>query len=278
MKKFKTNNTFFYVIANMLKRYKEHEVGATGASLAYFFILSIFPFLIFLNALISLINVSPEFISGNFATVLPDEVVEIINYYLDYIKKGPSKELFSFGIITTIFTASKAFSGVLIALNKAYKNTVKSGLHHIFVSIVGTVIFGISILVSIIVISIGNDFWIFLSNYFNLPGFFMKSWDYLKWLIVFVALFFSLGFIHYIIPNEKIKFKQTIPGTVFSISMWLIISYAFTYYVKHFSTYSAVYGPLGAIIILLLWLYLTGVIMVMGGELNHILIEKKLAK
>lgn len=278
MKKFKTNNTFFYVIANMLKRYKEHEVGATGASLAYFFILSIFPFLIFLNALISLINLSPEFISGNFSTVLPQEVVEIINYYLDYIKKSPSKGLFSFGIITTIFTASKAFSGVLTALNKAYKNTVKSGIHHMFISIVGTVIFGISILVSIIIISIGNDFWIFLSNYFNLPSFFMKSWDYLKWLIVFISLFFSLGFIHYIIPNEKIKFKQTIPGTVFSISMWLIISYAFTYYVKNFGSYSAVYGPLGAIIILLLWLYLTGVIMVMGGELNHILIEKKLSK
>lgn len=279
LKNLKKDNLIVYVILNMIKRYKEHEIGATGAYLAYFFILSIFPFFIFLNALISRISFSPESIFITFSNVLPKEIMDILKNYLNYIKQGSSDSIFSFGIITTIFTSSKAFGAILLALNKSYKNEKrKSGIIEKLSSIFGTIFLGFSILFSFVILSIGNDFWVFLSNYFKLPMFFLKSWDFFKWIIIFLSLLASLGLLHFIIPNERVRFKQIIPGTIFSIVTWTLMSFGFSFYVKHFSSYSVIYGSLGAIIILLLWLYLTGVLIVLGAELNHILIERKQEK
>lgn len=270
------NNKFIYIILSMIKRYGEHEVGATGASLAYFFILSIFPFLIFLNALLSIIDFSPEKLPTAFYDIVPREIIGLMQNYVSFIKANTSKGLFSFGIIATIFSASKGIGGVFKALEKSYDSiNRKSGLYKQIESILATAIFGISILLCFITMSIGNGFWVFLSNYFDLPSFFLNSWNYVKWVIAFFTLFTSLGLLHYIIPEDKIGFKNIIPGTIFSIFTWISISYIFTYYIKNFSKYSEIYGSLGSIIILLLWLYLTGVVIVMGGELNHILVEIK---
>ena len=274
--KLKDNNKLVYILSSMMERYREHEVGASGASLAYFFVLSIFPFLIFLNALISLFDFSPDIMPLAVYDVLPKEIIQLMEGYLRFIKTNSPKELFSFGIIATILSASKAFGGILKALEKSYKNSErKSDLLHHLESVAATALFGLSILISFITMGIGKGFWMFLSEHLPLPAFFLASWNYIKWLIVFSTLLLSLGLLHFIIPNPKIRFRNIIPGTLFSILTWVSISYIFTYYINNFSRYSEIYGSLGTIIILLLWLYLTGIVIVMGGELNHILLERR---
>lgn len=270
----KNRNSFFYIVINMIERYNAHEVGATGASLAYFFILSIFPFLIFLNALIATIDFTPEKMPPSFYELIPKEIIRIIQGYLRYIETNSTVELFSFGIVATIFSASKGISGMLKALEKSYNNVGrKPGFFKFMQGIIGTAIFGLAILVCFISISIGNEFWVFLSRFFVIPDMILISWDYIKWFIIFFTLFLGLGFVHLTIPDKKIDFKKIVPGTLFSIVSWISISYFFTFYITHFSSYTEIYGSLGSIIVLLLWLYLTGVIIVMGGELNQILLD-----
>lgn len=258
----------------MLRRFEEHEVGQAGAQLAYFFILSIFPFLIFLNALIGLLRISPDMIIQTFADVIPPEVSRILSTYIESLNQRSSTGLFSFGIITTVMSSSKAFDSLLHTLKKAYGNEKKpSGIYKKLTSIVLTLSLGGSILLSMITLAIGRDFWIFLSHYFNLPQGFVESWVYLKWIIIFTALIVTLSGMHFFIPDVRPKFRHIVPGTIFTIIVWIFVSALFSFYVKNFASYSVIYGSLGAMIILLLWLYLTGIIIVTGGELNAVLID-----
>lgn len=274
MERKKRGFNLIYIVKEMVHRFSVHEVGHAGAQLAYFFILSIFPFFIFLNALIGLLHFSPEMVTNSLGDVAPPEVSRILQNYIRFLNARPSTGLFSFGIITTVLSSSKAFDSLVYTLKKSYKNKEnKSGISKKLFSILLTLLLGATILLSLVTLAIGRDFWLFLSNYFSLPPSFVESWTYLKWLIVFGTLFLALGILHFFVPDKRPKLRQIVPGTLFSIFAWVGFSVVFSYYVKNFAKYSAIYGSLGAIIILLLWLYLTGVIIVMGGELNAILME-----
>lgn len=278
MKKNRTQNSIFTVLKSMFHRFEEHEVGQAGAQLSYFFILSIFPFLIFLNALIGLLHISSDMVVHTFSDLIPPEVSNILNSYIESLNRKSSTGLFSFGIITTVLSSSKAFDSLLHTLKKAYGNEKKPpGIYKKLTSIVLTLSLGFSILLSMLTLAIGRDFWLFLSHYFRLPVGFVESWLYLKWLLIFTSLIITLSGIHFFIPDVRPKFRHIVPGTVFTIVAWLCVSFLFSYYVNHFASYSVIYGSLGAIIILLLWLYLTGIIIVMGGELNAVLIEQHTA-
>lgn len=274
MERKKQGFNLIYILKEMAHRFSVHEVGHAGAQLAYFFILSIFPFFIFLNALIGLLNFSPEMVSDSLGDVAPPEVSRILQNYIRFLNARSSTGLFSFGIITTILSSSKAFDSLVYTLKKSYKNKEEtSGISKKLFSILLTLLLGATILLALITLAIGRDFWLFLSNYFSLPQSFVESWNYLKWLIVLGTLFLALGSLHFFVPDKRPRLRQIIPGTLFTIFAWVGFSIIFSYYVKNFAKYSAIYGSLGAIIILLLWLYLTGVIIVMGGELNAILME-----
>ena len=94
-------------------------------------------------------------------------------------------------------------------------------------------------------------------------------------MIVLLDLFVMLAFMYYFVPNRKMKWRNVLPGTVFSVVGWIILTLGFSFYINHFGRYSLIYGSLGAIIVLMLWLYLVGILLVLGGELNDIVEELK---
>ena len=139
------------------------------------------------------------------------------------------------------------------------------------VSIFFTLLLGLSIAVSLIIPALGKNVAFFIADFLRISKYLVLVWVYIRWLLVFFILFITIALLYHIVPYVNQPFKNSLPGTFFAVIGWLLVSYAFGIYVNNFANYTAVYGSIGAVIALMFWLYLTGIILVIGGEINDIL-------
>lgn len=254
-------------------RFKDDNVTAIGAQLSYYLILSIFPFLIFFLNILSFTPIVREDVLQNIIVVLPLETQKIITSLVMETIRTSSETLLSFGAITGIWAASKGLMALIRAINKAYDvEETRSYVELRLLAILFT--FCLLILLTIVLLTLvfgevlANQLFDFLGMTIN----FIIFWEYFRVAIsmAFMVLIFALlfRFSPSIENGKRISFKQTLPGAVFSSVGWIITSSMFSYYVNNFGTYAKTYGSIGGIIVLLIWLYISSIIVVLGGEIN----------
>ena len=271
----KKDNSFKTVIKKLLKRFSQDNISQTGGQLAYFFLLSIFPFLIFLNALLGYLNIPIETITDQLARIAPTDVLELLEGYLTSVVLSRNTGLLSLGLITSVYSASKAVDSLVIALNTAYRvKKDRSFIKKKLISLVFTVLLAVTIAIALFLPALGRNIMEPVADFLGISEFFVNVWVYVRWVIVIAALFIAISLLYHIVPYVKLPFKKSIPGTIFATIAWAVISIGFGIYVNNFGNYSAVYGSLGAVIALMFWLYLTGIVLVLGGELNYILYKE----
>lgn len=268
-----SNNKAIIFLDQLLYRIDEDGVLAIGAQLTYFLILSVFPFIIVFLNIISYTPLVREDVLLNITQYLPLEVQNLINDFAIEIIKTSSQELLSLAAIFGIWTASSGISAVMRALNKAYDSVesrpfYKSKLLSIFFTII--LLFSLTLVFLTLVFGelLGNR----LFSYFGLADIFLALWSVLRILIpiIYMVLTFTAFYRYapYTQNIDKIKLRDSIPGALFTTIGWLISSTIFSYYVNNFGRYTITYGSIGGIIILLVWLYLSSIIIVLGGEIN----------
>ena len=264
-----------FIISRLIRRYFRDGVSKTGAELAYFFLFSMFPFLIFINLLVATFHIPIDTITG-LLNVVPPDVEEIITDYFVYIGQFESKTLLVTGLILTLYFSSRAIDSLIRAVNAAYRVRKKRlGLSHIFVSIVFSALVMISFGFMFIIMISGKSFLFFVVDFIKIPILtrdFIYIWDALRFLIAVIYSFFFLLSLYSFFPYKRIKIRAAMPGVVFAMLAWLAISSGFSFYVQNMGQYSVLYGSIGAAMVLMLWLYLTGIVLVMGAELNDILL------
>ncbi len=271
-----TDSKLLSILKSMLNRFLAHNISQIGGQLAYFFLLSIFPFAIFLNALIGTLHFSAAEIEATFASFLPKEVISIVTTYIEYISQQNHTSLLSVGLLVTLFSASRAIRSLDYAINKAYDIERQRGFFGtVILSILLTVGIGVTLILSLVLLSLGENIMIWLSARFPSLLIPLLLLEHLRWIIVLLDLFIVLACMYYFVPNRKMRWRSVLPGTVFSVAGWILLTMGFSLYLNHFANYSLVYGSLGAIIILMVWLYLIGILLVLGGELNCIIEQKK---
>lgn len=269
-----TDNRLLYVGKSLINRFLCHDIAQTGGQLAYFFLLSVFPFMIFLNALIGSFNFSETEIVDTLSSFLPQEVIRVINTYIQYISDSQHTGMLPVGLIVTLFSASRAVRSLNYAINKAYRVDRPRGfIGDFFLSVVLTFGIELTIILSLLLLTIGKNMMAWLSARFEFLLIPLAVLDNLRWVIVLADLFVVLAFMYYFVPNRKMRWRNVLPGTVFSVIGWIVLTLGFSFYINHFGRYSLIYGSLGAIIVLMLWLYLVGILLVLGGELNDIIEE-----
>lgn len=257
----------------LIFRFKDDNVTAIGAQLSYYLILSIFPFLIFFLNILSFTPIAREDVLQNIIVVLPLETQKIITSLVMETIRTSSETLLSFGAITGIWAASKGLMALIRAINKAYDvEETRSYVELRLLAILFT--FCLLILLTIVLLTLvfgevlANQLFDFLGMTIN----FIIFWEYFRVTISigFMVLIFALlfRFSPSIENGKRISFKQTLPGAVFSSVGWIITSSMFSYYVNNFGTYAKTYGSIGGIIVLLIWLYISSIIVVLGGEIN----------
>ncbi len=275
--------TFF---KDLITRIVKDDFTGMAAEMAYIFILAFFPFMIFLVSLFGLLGSEDQIyrLMSFLNEITPLQSMSIIEKTLRNVLYSSSKGLVTIGFLMTLFLASNAAVVSIKGMNKAYhtKETrnfwIIRGLSVFIVLLDGVVLFfGTNLIV------FGRVILEFISEFVPISIGLEHTLLFLRWPVSFLGLFIMSFLNYYLMPNvHKISFRKkiayTLPGTLFFCFFWLLASWLFGLYVDNFGSYDRVYGTLGAFTALLLWLYYTSLIILIGGEFNFQVYKKFLNK
>jgi membrane protein len=250
-------------------RYEDDEVGAIGAQMTYYLILAFFPFLIFLMTIVSYTSVTSTNILENISPVLAHETYVVIETFVNEILMSRNTTLLSFGMIGTLWASSSGLMAIMKGLNKAYDEAEDRPFWKVRgISILFTLAMGIVILLAFVLLIFGEGMGERVFIWLHFPDNFNTIWQVIKYSIPLLTMFIVFIFLYSISPNRRLTIREVIPGSIFSSLGWIVTSLLFAFYVNHWGNFTKTYGSIGGIIILLIWLYLSSVIILLGGEIN----------
>ncbi len=242
-----------------------------AAALAYYFLFALFPFFMFLTALLGFLHLPNllDQIIAMLSQVLPAQATQLVQEQLADLTAQQRGGLLSFGIIAALWTSSSAIVAIGDGLNHAYN--VEEGRP--FWKLRGMAILlvvGLSVFIigSIVLLIFGPQIGGWVADLFGFGGAFELAWNILRWPVILFLVITAIAAIYYFTPDVDQSWKWITPGSVFAVLLWLIASLGFSYYVNNFGEYDATYGSIGAIIVLLTWMYVTGLVILIGGEIN----------
>jgi membrane protein len=259
-------------------RIEEDDIPGLSAQLAYFFLLSLFPLLIFIFTLLPYLPIQYPDILGSIREFAPPQTMDLIEKNVNYVMNTRNGGLLSIGIVGTIWSASNGIHALVRAFNKAYN--VKES-RSFFVSRGMAILLTIGMIfvfiVAVLLPIFGREIGVFLFSYLGFKMEFLRIWEMLRLVVSALILFLIFTGLYWIAPNVKLRCRSALPGASFATVGWIVSSYALSFYVSKFNNFSLTYGSIGAIIVLLIWLYISGFIIIVGGEINAFYSERNKA-
>jgi len=250
------------------------DVFGDAAKLAYYFLLALFPLLIFLTSAIGLVIGSGTGLRHALfvylARVMPSSAFQLIDSTIWEISNASSGAKLSFGLIAALWAASNGMGALTQSLNDAYNlKDTRPWWKQRLVAVLLTVALSILIIAAIVIVFGGGKIADHLAASFGFGIVFTVTWKVLQWPIALIFMLLAFALIYYFAPDLKDQdWKWITPGSVIGVSLWLAVSFALKGYLHFFDSYSKTYGSLRAVIVLMLWLYLTGLAVLIGGEVN----------
>ena len=267
---------FFDFIIYFIVKIRDDDIFALAAQLAYYLILSFFPFLIFLLTLVGFSNLDSMEVLGALRAILPTSAFELIyNVIIEVIEKQ-NTGLLGASLLLVVWSASSAFRAVIKGINKAYGlNENRSFIKRAFIAIICTFALAFVIMLTLVMLVFGRLIGELLASYLPFPSVVYKVWNFLRYVLVVFMMILIFASIYRYTPSKRLMWREVLPGAISCTGGWLIVSLGFSFYINNFSNYSKIYGGLGAVIILITWLYLTSIILILGGEINSVIVIRK---
>ncbi|MBS4218748.1 YihY/virulence factor BrkB family protein [Bacillus sp. FJAT-49711] len=263
-------------IMTVIKRFFIDRFHDQSAQMAYYFMLSIFPFLIFALSIVSFLPVRVEDVLSAIEPFAPKGSFHLIKSNILGIFGQQQTKIASFSLLAAFWIASMAVQSLVRAMNDAYKIVRKEGF---FLAFGKDLILTLSLMVTLtisLLVPIGEEIGrLFLATHIELPPSFHKWWFLAKWIIGSIYLFFFFLFLYKVVPSKKISVQNIIPGAIFATIGWQTVSIGFSYYVSFAASYTRLYGQLGNIIVLMIWFYFTAAVLLIGGLVNATWMAKK---
>lgn len=269
----KYDNRYAKFFSQLLYSIKEDNVTALGAQLSYYLVLSIFPFLIFFLNILSYTPIAREDVLHSIIVIMPLDTQKIISSLIIETINTSSETLLSLSAITGIWAASKGIMALIRSLNKAYDvEETRTYFELRGIAIIFTLALLVLLTLVLLTLVFGEVLGNRLFDFLGITQKFIIFWQYFRVIISlsFMILIFTLlyRYIPSIRNGRKIKIRHAIPGAIFTSVGWILTSTSFSYYVNNFGNYGKTYGSLGGIIVLLIWLYISSIIIILGGEIN----------
>jgi membrane protein len=261
----------------------QDDVLNRAAILSFYFLLALFPLLLFLIALLGSFADAGTELRHNMLTylraIVPVSASDLINTTVDEISQKSSGGKVSFGLLTSLWFASSGMGALIEGLNVAYDvKETRPWWRRTLLAILLTIALAVLIITAPALIFYGTRIAEGIANRYGFSAAFTAAWTVLRWLFVLVFVFLAFELIYYFAPDlHEQQLRWLTPGAAAGVILWLLVSFLFGSYLNFYNNYSVVYGSLGAVIILLLWFYLTGVTILIGGEVNA-LIEQAAAR
>ncbi len=266
------------LLAALFRECYEDDVLGHSAQLAFYFLFALFPMLIFLAALVGYLPI-PHLLDrliDYLSQVLPTIAIVLVRQTLMEITRMQRSGLLSFGLILTVWAASSGLHALVYSLNVAYGVKITRPWWRDRLLALGlTFGFSMLIILALALIFFGENLGTFLADHYHLGTLFRTTWALLQWPAMVLFVLFGLELLYFAAPNRPMRWRLITPGAVFALLAWLLISYSFKWYVTRIANYTLTYGSLGSVIVLMLWLYLTSIAILMGGEINGLLERRK---
>jgi membrane protein len=261
-------------IKRVIRRINDDDVFGRAAQLSYYFLLALFPLLLVLiNLLGYMAQEGTEFrnkLITYLGAVMPSSAVALVHTTLDEISASSGSGKLSLGLLAALWAASNGMGAISQTLNTAYDvRETRSWWKVRAISVLLTIALSVLIISALAIVLYGGSIGDALASRYGFSHFFTTTWRILQWPIALGFVLATFNLIYNFAPNlTSQQRKWFTPGAVVGVALWLLISFAFRLYLRFFDSYSVTYGSLGALIILMLWFYLTGVVILIGGEVN----------
>jgi membrane protein len=252
------------------QKFGEHDMRYYAAALSYQVFFSLFPFLIFFVALLGALGILGYFdrLLDEAQVLLPEQAPGIVVQALEQIR-SQAQTFLSISIVVALWSASAAVRMTMHALDVAYAVQAKHPAWEKYpLSILYTVLLAVLIIVAAGLMLIGSEVVGWLAQQIGLSSVFVALWEWLRIPVAVLLLTGSLALVYYFFPNTDFSPRFIAPGTVLAIIVWLGGSFGFTFYMKNFASYSATYGSLATVIVLLLYLFISACALLLGAEVN----------
>jgi membrane protein len=258
----------------LYKKINDDDILGNAAQVAFYFSFSLFPLLLFLTSLFGIILNRAEDMRGELflylQQVMPVSAFELVRTTLDEVSQNTSGGKLTIGLLITLYSASAGVDNLRGALNEVYNlKETRSWWKTKLTAVLLTLGIGALFFIAVAAIFYGEQL---LAYVLPIESPFILN--AIEWLVALFVLLLTFALVYNFAPNHSpFQWKWISPGAIISIVLWLILSYGFKLYLQYFDTYAKTYGSLGAVIILLLWLYLTALVILIGGAINAIFDE-----
>ncbi|HBI63995.1 MAG TPA: hypothetical protein DDX51_02600 [Clostridiales bacterium] len=270
------------IVVGLVQSYFTHSLAKASAELSYYMLFSIFPLLLLLSSLLAVTNVSQTSLL-HLLSLLPGDVQRIVSPIITrYIGNISYREFFGrllgFIVLGTYFF-SRTMSSLMYNVNRIYNiPNRRGGIGQLIFEILTAGGFVFAIVCSFVLLVLGRLINALFTQFLEIPQqlmWVMELWHHGRYIIAIGLMFLFLLLLCYLAPNCIMRFRDALPGAIFTLLMWIGGTMLFTFYINHINQYDALYGSISAIMVLMLWLYMTGIILFLGFELNLILMKKK---
>jgi membrane protein len=250
---------------------QEDDCFGRAAQLAYYFLFALFPFFLFLTTLLAYLPVSNllDRLMEVLAQLLPGDALQLVKDNLQELVTGDRRGLLSFGILAALWTSSSALTAIIDTLNRAYDVEERRPFWKVRLLAIGLTV-GLSAfsIIALVLLTFGPQLGRWVADLVGLGEVFALSWNILRWPVIVGLLIVAMALLYYFGPDVEQDWRWITPGSAFAVIGWLLTSLGFAFYVNHFGSYNATYGSIGAVIVLLTWMYLSGLFVLIGGEIN----------
>ena len=267
-------STLSHRVKRVVRRINDDEVFGRAAQLSYYFLLALFPLLLVLiNILGYVAQRGTEFrakLISYLGAIMPRSAVTLVSGTLDEISAASGTGKLSIGLLAALWAASNGMGAISQTLNRAYNvRETRPWWAVRLVSVLLTIALAILIIAALAIVLYGGTIGSALGNRYGFNSVFTVIWNILQWPIALGFVLLTFNLIYNFAPDLNSHQRRWFsPGAFVGVALWLLISFGFRVYLRYFDSYSLTYGSLGAVIILMLWFYLTGVAILIGGEVN----------
>ena len=260
--------------ADMLRRYYTHDVARDSAALTYYLLFAIFPLLIFISTLLGLLDLDIAYITSVLKPLLPADVLGVVQSYLEYVSANQSRQLLWFSLVFSIWFPMRATGCLMHSLRKAFgQPTPESMWRSQWRILLFTIWLIVVIAVTLVLVVIGRRALEFAGRFITLPAGFIEVWSYMRFIVLALVITVSLVLLYGLAQGRR----EVMPGVCGSLAAWMVLSMAFSYYVETMGRYSVLYGSIATVIVVLLWLYMSGQVLILGAEFSAALLDKERA-
>ena len=265
---------FLHGAALLIRRYFDHHVARDSAALTYYLLFALFPLLIFLNNFIGLLSYDLDALLETLSAVIPRDIVKWLGQYLSYISRVSSRTLLWFSAVFTIYFPYRAANALFLSVRKAYGvGEPTRFLRYQLRVVLFTLLLIVAIVFAAVSATVGNRVLDFVAGYIYLSDAAIRLWSRLRFVFAGALMFLVIALLYAMALDAHPAKRGIWPGVLSALIAWIVVSMCYSLYVEHAAHYSVIYGSIGTIIVLLLWLYFSAALLIMGAEFNSVLLN-----